>query len=152
LAWLHELIADLLNVSRFDLPATSERSSHIEDPEKGTVIVDSLSGIGYSVSFIDENEKYVRFVQDTDSILDMHYTTEWIRELRETITWEWTKGVGYNLTCDPGEQNPFDPSSISSQYREMAVELEDSIKPTMNSGEDLPTEVENRLKEIGYIN
>jgi choline-sulfatase len=152
LAYLHELIADILDVSRFDLPATSERSSHIVDPEECTVIADSLTGIGYSVSFIDQKKKYIRFVQDTASLLNQQYATEWIGELRETTTWEWNKGIEYNLTSDPGEHNPSNPVPTCSQYQKMAKELKNSISPARSSDEDLPSEVKDLLKEIGYIN
>lgn len=151
LAWLHELIADILGISRFDLSAQSGRSSHIDNPGDSLVIADSLTANGYSVTFINEKEKYVRFSQDIASIFDQHYAKEWLRNLRQEIDWEWENGIGYDLTFDFREHNPSDPTTLRKPYKRMAVELENSIDPSTVYQEDLPSEVEDRLKEIGYI-
>lgn len=140
LGWLHELICEVLNLDNGDLPASGRTCSHLDpsDPEKGTVISDSLSRVGHTVSVRSSEWTYVNHYGPS---LDESYPdADWPTGLT---------GAGYH-TNDRKERRSVElervPEEISSIADSHASEpssldkLEGSLDP----------DVEHRLQVLGY--
>ena len=142
LAWLHELLADLADISRGSLPATSERSSHLDDEDRAIALSDSVSHRGHTVTARTARHKFVR-----------HFGEPLYREhqLASAVEPFNGEGVTYNLRADPAEHLPLNATESTSELRELTedVQVEPSDIPPL-AGE-LDTEAKARLEDLGYV-
>jgi arylsulfatase A-like enzyme len=142
LAWLHELLADLADIDRGPLPATSGRSSHLDDEDHAIALSDSVSHRGHTVTARTARHKFVQ-----------HFGEPLYRDHQLASAVEPFNGGGvtYDLRADPAEHLPLDPTESPAELRELAtdVQVEPSDIPSLTG--ELDTEAKARLEDLGYV-
>ncbi|MFK8214196.1 sulfatase [Haloferax volcanii] len=139
LAWLHELVDELVDVELEPLPAQSGRTSHIKDPEPATLISDAIDETGHTISVFDNKNK---FITTNRSGPLKHPTFE------ETYD---NQDVVYRYLLDKGERVPFeaqaeDVDGLSEVATDIRTEA-DSLKQVTG---ELNRELRDRLADLGY--
>ncbi|EMA48239.1 sulfatase-like hydrolase/transferase [Halococcus thailandensis] len=142
LAWLHELLADLVNIDRGPFPAKSGRSSHLDDEDCAIVLSDSVSHRGHTVTARTACHKFVRHFGEP------LYHEHQLASAVEPFNGE---GVTYDLRADPAEHLPLDATESPANLRELAadVHVHPSEIPSLTG--ELDTETKARLEDLGYV-
>ena len=142
LAWLHELLADLVDIDRGPLAATSGRSSHLDDDDHAVTVSDSVSHRGHTVTTRTTEYKFTR-----------HFGEPLYREHRLSSAVEPFNGDGvvYHLQTDPSEQLPLASKEAPHELQELAegVHVDSSEIPSLEG--ELDTVARERLHDLGYV-
>ena len=135
LGWLHELVAEMGEVSSMDAPLSSGRESHFSSGGESDVVADSISHSGHSIVVWRGSRKYVRQTHD-------------LKEASEI-------GVGtpglYKLAEDPKERVPQDEVVAGLKQVANGVEI-DTLEElhSRNPSSTVSAETKDRLKQLGY--
>lgn len=142
LAWIHELLADLTDIERGPLLATSGRSSHLDDEDRAIALSDSVSPRGHTVTARTARHKFVRHFGEP------LYRDHQLASAVEPFNGE---GVTYDLRADPAEHLPLNAAESPTKLRELVADahVEPSDIPSL-AGE-LDTEAKARLEDLGYV-
>lgn len=136
LAWLPELIADVLEIDRGRFPNGSDRPDHL-DPAPGSdavVVSDSISEQGHSVVVRDSQTKYVTHF-DGDGVVEEYDV------LRDTC---------FAISSDRGERHPL-PGEDAPQSLRQAAEERRTSSDELELVEYVTTDAARaRLEELGY--
>jgi choline-sulfatase len=142
LAWIHELIADLVGTDRFDLPARSGRPDHLEACCDGNTVVisDSISSHGHTIAVRNSEYKYIN-----------HYGEPLYEEfpLLSEITRPYTRGVAYRTHSDQGERIPIDLDDVPFELHKMVSQKRKSPDDIPSLGEMNKSSL-NQLRALGY--
>ncbi len=142
LAWLHELLADLVDIDRGPLAATSGRESHLDDDDHAVVVSDSVSHRGHTVAARTAEYKFIK-----------HFGKPLYREhqLSSAVEPFNDDGVAYHLHTDPSEHIPLAPEESSDELRELVedVQIEPAEIPSLEG--ELDTSARERLHDLGYV-
>jgi arylsulfatase A-like enzyme len=140
LAWLHELLADLADIDRGPLPATSGRSSHLDDDEQAVVLSDSVSHRGHTVAARTAEYKHIR-----------HFGEPLYRDFQLSVEPFNDDGTTYDLSAGPTEHLPLDATESPQELRELAadVQVEPAEIPSLDG--ELDTQAKERLQDLGYV-
>ncbi|MCU4743582.1 sulfatase [Natronoglomus mannanivorans] len=134
LAWLHEIIAHLLDTETGDFPAQSSRNNVLTDTS-GIVVSDTLDDRGHTVSVRNFDEKVITH-QPTES--------------GDPISWEFRdEDLSVFYRQDPNERSPRTPGP-NNQLLAEANELFTSPDQLPSLGEGFSSEMEERLQDLGY--
>lgn len=136
LAWLHELLADVAGLDRFDLAATTNRESHLKPDYTPSVISDSISDFGHSIAIRNESELLIRHYGEKTSP----------NPVEQEIMAEYT---GQNLVYRHGEEVG---ETKSGEFERLAEELRTNPEDLPRIGDELSDEVESQLRDLGYVN
>jgi arylsulfatase A-like enzyme len=142
LAWLHELLADLVDIDRGPLPATSGRSSHLDDENHAIALSDSVSHRGHTVTARTARHKFVRHFGKT------LYREHQLASVVEPFNGE---GVTYDIRADPAEHLPLDATESSFKLRELAADVQVDPTDIPSLAGELDTEAKARLEDLGYV-
>ncbi|EMA41373.1 arylsulfatase [Halococcus morrhuae DSM 1307] len=141
LAWLHELLADLADIERGPLPATSGRPSHLDDENYAVALSDSVSHRGHTVTARTARHKFVQ-----------HFGEPLYREhqLASAVEPFNSEGVTYDLRGDPAEHLPLDATESPAKLRELATDIQVEPSDISSLAGELDTEAKARLEDLGY--
>lgn len=127
LAWMHELISELLEIDVGNFEASSNRKTHLEDSKMDDFVVsDSLDSDRHTVAVRDSKYKYIRSTGDG------------------------SKDELYNYYKDKKERIPIDTNSVSDELRDLATEIETSSSQLESIEGEYTEKTEKRLRELGY--
>ena len=142
LAWLHELLADLADIERGSLPATSGRSSHLDDEDHAIALSDSVSHRGHTVTARTARHKFVRHFGE--SLYREHQLASAVEPFNN-------EGVTYDLRADPPEHLPLDAVESPTEPRELVVDVQVKPSDIPSLAGELDTEAKARLQDLGYV-
>ncbi|WP_123538496.1 sulfatase [Halosimplex salinum] len=131
LAWMHQLLSELAELPDAPVPESSD-SNPFEEDDTGPILADSISPEGHTVSVRDDGHKAIVH-SDPDSGSD--------------------EGVEiYHTDIDRGERRDVAPTYPGSSLESRATQL--TVQPTAlpELGAEMSDQVEDRLKELGYMN
>lgn len=143
LAWLHEMIVDLVDVDRFNLPITSGVPEFAAENDERVVVSDSITRHGHTVSTRNDEFKLIKhFDSQTD-------TPE--RALGGLHDEELCR-----IRSDRGEHIPIDSNCLPAHLLELANRIRahiDEMTPMddSSSGDELGTERREQLQDLGYL-
>lgn len=143
LAWLHELIADLVNIERGSFPASSGRASHISGDDRGIAVADSVGEFGHTIAVRDGNHKYVT-----------HYRADKLgpeeTPLKTDPRNDPLEDTCFRTRSDMGERHPLPGDEAPDDLRQEAQRR--GTEPTDLSTVEYETtkRVRDRLEELGY--
>jgi len=137
LAWLGELVTELIDVSPPEFPASSGRQSHLDpDIDEETLVVsDSLDVHGHSVAVQNSEYKYVAFYQSENSDPTAVYTPN---------------KRGYRTMADQGERVPVDPKVVPQSLINKAEEIISCPSELSRINGEFTHNVERKLEQLGY--
>ncbi len=101
LGWLHELISDMLNISRPKFPSQSSRETHLSSNaavDSTPIYADTISEAGHTVAIRQGNTKMVRHSETFQTGEDSKITK------KDRVT----PDAMFRLDTDPNERNPLD--------------------------------------------
>lgn len=134
LGWLHELIAEIANTQRLNVPLTSERDSHLSPGEDKypTIFADSLSDRGHTIVVRRGSDKFVTHVGNID-------------ENNPKVT----PAGQYDLSAHPWERKM---TPIDSQLKKKAIELATTPDEFDSNGNSqvIDEGIKDQLKQLGY--
>jgi len=136
LAWLGELIADMVGIDRPEFPLSSGYETHLDDTANDEPIVsDALDSHGHSIAVRDGKYKYVTRSLTADA--DMSAV-------------ETPAETGYHVASDCGERNPLDDETVPNSLVEHAKSIVTgpSAIPRLEGG--FTREAKRRLEQLGY--
>ncbi|MXR19475.1 sulfatase-like hydrolase/transferase, partial [Halobacterium bonnevillei] len=136
LAWLGELIAEMVGINPPDFPSSSGYETHFDDKTADVPVVsDALDSHGHSVAVRNGEYKYVTRSLTPDA--DM--------SVIETPT-----DTGYHVASDRGERCPLNGDTVPDPLVEYAESIvtEPSALPRLEGG--FTREAERRLEQLGY--
>lgn len=136
LAWLHELVAQLLELDAGEFPTESgvnwlDQSNSQEAP---LVVSDTLDSSGHSIAVRDKSRKIIDHRKGSDPGFDQQYP--YIDD-----------PVEFHYESDPGERNP---STSDDDLRNRANGLLTSADSLSAVGDGFDRETEQRLQDLGY--
>jgi len=137
LSWLHELLAEILDIEPMALPSRSPSETHLDDPTDGRLVVtDALSPFGHTVVVRDRRNKLIKhFDGRVPSDPNRRYalmkrlgihTTDFGPEVFEALN------TLYRPLTDPCERIPLAESNAPPEHHERAQEIRtasDDIPP-----------------------
>ncbi|MDT3435470.1 sulfatase [Haloarcula sp. 1CSR25-25] len=137
LAWIHELLAEILEFNPGAFPARSQSDSLLEDStgDSAKIISDSLDGAGQSTVVRDDRYKLLTH-SSTDGEADRSY------EFME-------QDIVYRYATDAGERVPL-ASSTAPELGDIARELEIHPGDHPSIDGDFDPAVEQHLRDLGY--
>ena len=146
LAWLGELIADCLDIDPPSFPIENGVESHLTDDGTGAqhFVADSISSEGHTVVVYDEEWKYARHYGN----LTHDWTTVATPDLADALQ---TTGIGYELRSDPSEYNPISEEERMRELIQFSERFQTDPGDLQAIGGSFSSEVEDRLKELGYV-
>lgn len=142
LAWLHELLADLTDIDRGPLVATSGRESHLNDDDSAMVVSDSVSHRGHTVVARTADDKFVR-----------HFGEPLYREHR---LWNAVKpfngdGATYHIRTDPTEQLPLTSAKAPHELRKLTEDVHIEPSEISSVEGEFDSTARERLRDLGYV-
>jgi arylsulfatase A-like enzyme len=142
LAWLHELLADLVDIDRGPLAATSGRPSHSDDDDPAVVLSDSVSHRGHTVAARTADYKFIR-----------HFGEPLYREhqLASAVEPFNGDGVAYHLPTDPAEHLPLAPETAPHELQTLAEDVQVEPAEIRSLDGELDTAARERLHDLGYV-
>jgi len=136
LAWLHQLIAELIDADKGDFPTESGRESLLCENEGGNRIVsDTIDNRGHTIAVRNGQEKIIHHVPvGQEPSIDYEYAS---------------KNVQFDYRVDRRERLPnFD--ATSSELVETAEELSRYPDELSSVGGEFSRTIEDRLHDLGY--
>ena len=132
LGWLHELISELVNIEPADMPATTQRDSHIQNyTDDEVVVADSVTEAGYTAAVRSSNLKHVEYRGEENN---EHYTEN------PTV---------YRIEQDQAETSPVKVKSHSLHKIVDQYYIDPSNMKSLN--EDIGVDAKSRLEQLGYM-
>ncbi|AUV82848.1 sulfatase [Salinigranum rubrum] len=147
LGWLHELVSDVAGVPRGQFPAESGRTSHVTDEgdEDAVVVSDALDDLGHSIVTRNGAWKYWR-------VCDAR--KEWVYidlDEENPTTWDWTEeGTAFRVDSDRTERHPLPGGVAPEALSRLADDLETTNADRPKLRVEYDSDVEDRLKQLGY--
>lgn len=144
LAWLNELLSELLEIPLDRFPSASGRDSHIEPSSNEIIVSDSISEYGHTVSVRDSENKYTKHFGETPQ---KHWVTNDSGE-------HWIfggDGSNTRITTDRGESNPLSGDSAPAELRSRARQLATNPDDVTRIDGELDQSTRDRLQDLGYI-
>lgn len=134
LAWLHELISDVLDVPRDrDFPTQTDRRDHLNPHDNAVALSDSVLPGGHLVAA----------QTGTDKLITHHGGLEPEYEHEPTAS--------YDLTSDPWERRPRDAESSLNRLQQVIDDVATDPSNLRTVGAKSSAETKQRLKELGYV-
>jgi len=137
MAWLGELIAEVVDAPQPDFPAESGADSHLNgDTETvSPVVSDALDAHGHSIAVRDSDFKYVtRELTETANIDVVHTPPD----------------GGFNVSTDRGEQKLLNRESAPDVLIERAASIASSPSELGRVEGEFSRTVERQLEQLGY--
>lgn len=144
LAWLNELLSELLDSPLGHFPSASGRESHIEPSSNEIIVSDAISEYGHTVSVRDSENKYTKHFGETPQ---KHWVTNDSGE-------HWIfggDGSNTRITTDRGEWNPHSGETAPAELRSRARELATDPDDVKRIDGELDQSTRDRLQDLGYI-
>jgi len=137
LAWLHEVVAELTG-EEFEQFSTRFNKDPFEDTYKGPAVSDTVTPNGYSIAVRDRDKKYLKY-----DISEVSYHTHIDVFRRDTFCLD---------LSDTSDEDRADLTPIEDDITELLEHY--SIKPDHVPAitDDIPSDAEHRLRQLGYIN
>lgn len=136
LAWLHELISDVLDVPRGeDFPTKTDGRDHLNpaDDDDAVALSDSVLPDGHLVTAQTETDKLIAHHGGLKPQYD-HKPT-----------------ASYDLTSDPWERRPADAQRAPERLRRLVKGVATEPDDLRTVGTESSAEAKQRLKELGYV-
>jgi choline-sulfatase len=155
LAWLHELLAEVLDVPPAPLPSRSPSGSHTDEPDDGRVVLtDAIGPFGHTVIARDDRFKLVRhFDGSVPSDQDERYrlmknlgvrTTAFGPEVFDGLN------VAYHRPTDPCERTPLPRSAAPAALGRAADDLRTELGSLPRVDGRIDAETSELLEDLGY--
>jgi len=143
LAWLHEMIADLAGVDRFNLPITSCVPEFAAENDDRIIVSDSITQHGHTVSTRNSEFKLIK-----------HYDSQ--TDTPERALGGLHDEELYRIRSDRGEHIPIDANYVPADLLKFANRIRthiDEMTPVddLSSGNELGTERQEQLQDLGYL-
>lgn len=137
LAWLHELITEIIGVNQAPLLASSRSGTHLDEGrnEKEVVVSDSLSQYGYSAGIRDDQYKLIKH---TSGSIPEH--------LAKPSSCEQL----FKFRLDPGERSPI-KNAPTPHLNDVFADYVTSPEELSSLGNELTQGAEDQLKQLGYL-
>lgn len=137
LAWIHELLSDILATEPGDFPTRSGLRSvlHESGGKSNAVVSDSLDDSGHSIAVRDGETKHLSHVR--------------VRRTDEPEYGYFDRDVTYQYSTDRGERIPMEPTA-RSDLRALARDLATSPDEHPTIEGEFEPELEQRLRDLGY--
>jgi choline-sulfatase len=137
LAWMHELLSEIIDIETGDFPAVSGSESilHGSSDESNVVVSDSLDESGHSLAVRNEQNKLLAHVGS--------------READRSEYRYFDRDTAFQYVSDRGERVPIDPETVpelETSVHDLTVDPD--THPTIEGGFDPATE--QRLRDLGY--
>ncbi|QKG92041.1 sulfatase-like hydrolase/transferase [Halorubrum salinarum] len=136
LAWIHELISEIVGAEPGTFPAQSEVEwlSGQEPSEPPVVTSDALDGAGHSVAIRDADTKTIHH-RAADGVADVDH--DYLDQ-----------PVQFAYRSDPGERVP--SQDVGTDFRDLAETRLRSPNELPSIGEGISTETSKQLQDLGY--
>lgn len=139
LGWLHELISETTRAPDLDLPSSSRDTHTSQEGDSGVIVSDSINKYGHTISVRDGQHK-----------LSMHAPAPgWDWPPKELIG-PLEEDAVFDLQNDPGELSPIEPTE-APELKSLAEERITLPSEVPILGDSISAEVENNLKDMGYM-
>lgn len=144
LAWLHELLSELLDIPASQFPPSSNRDSHIEPSDDGVVVSDSISEYGHTVSVRDSENKYTKHFGEMPQ-------KHWITNDHGKHWIFGGDGSNVHITTDRGEWNPCSGDTAPAKLKARARQLATDPSDMQRINGKLNQSAYDRLQDLGYV-
>jgi arylsulfatase A-like enzyme len=154
LSWLHELLAELLDVPPARMPAGSPSGTHLNEPDDGrSVITDALGEWGQLVVVRNDEFELVRYFDErvpTDP--ERQYALMKHLGVDTPPTTETFEGLNavYHLPSDPCESHPLALSAAPAELHRRADETHTTAAELSRLEGQVDPSVTEMLSDLGY--